>query len=424
MDICSEWSIEVGITFAPKKCGSIFKNIREPTILSLYDEPLEIIDSYKYLGIIVDKSGINWKKSMDIRVAAATKKINWMCRMGMNIFKWRLNSCISIYKSFIRPSLEYGLALQIIPGDILKELQKVQVLALRRIFCCPSNVSHILLHVIPAIESMEFRNTRLNGRYLNCVLNGNKSNLPVGKLFNNKLNSGMVDGAGKSILSSFIRSNPLSDSILLNEMPDENIMKEMKSQEISQMLFTGILNGSSGCRRLDKNNYTGRRDMLLFPNNYALLSRRTVYILLQWKFNLFGTHFRRCELCQQKDNIDRDHILSCSSIDNLSVRIHIMKLLSNRMKKRRVENCAMLIDRSISYLAACDTKQDRKILNDLAKLLDFARLQSQNKIPSENEEVIDYENIQDPRIKQLWELKAFFKSKCQASRKRGVGYKI
>ena len=84
----------------------------------------------------------------------------------------------------------------------------------------------------------------------------------------------------------------------------------------------------------------------------------------------------------------------------------------------------MLIDRSISYLAACDTKQDRKILNDLAKLLDFARLQSQNKIPSENEEVIDYENIQDPRIKQLWELKAFFKSKCQASRKRGVGYKI
>jgi hypothetical protein len=347
-----------------------------------------------------------------------------MCRAGMNIFKWRLNSCISVYKSFIRPSLEYGLALQIIPKDILIDLQKIQVLALRRIFCCPPTVSQDLLHVIPAVEPMSFRNMRLNARYINSVLNGNKKELPVGILYNNLMNSGVVDGVGPSILSNFVRFNPLSDLILLNEMPDENIMKEMKCQEISKMLMNGIVKGRSGCRRLDKNNYSGSRDTLLFPNNYALLPRRTVYILLQWKFNLFGTHFRRCELCLQEKNIDRDHVLECSSIDNISVRNHILQLLSARMKKRRVENCTMLIDRSISYLAMCDTKQDRDILNNLARLLDFARLQSLNKATNVDENMTDYENIQDHRIKKLWELKAFFKSKSQSSRRRGVGYKL
>ena len=95
-------------------------------------------------------------------------------------------------------------------------------------------------------------------------------------------------------------------------MPDENIMKEMRQQTIANMLSQGILDGNNGCRRLDKNNYAGNRDMLLFPNNYALLSRRTIYILLQWKFNLFGNHFRKCAICQQ-ENIDREHILSCST---------------------------------------------------------------------------------------------------------------
>ena len=422
LDICSDWSLQVGITFAPKKCGSIYKNIPNHTALFLYGVPLEAIDSYKYLGIIVDKNGINWRLTMDIRIKAATTKINWMCRAGMNIFKWRLNSCISVYKSFIRPSLEYGLALQMIPNDILNDIQKIQVLALRRIFCCPPTVSQDLLHVIPAVEPMSFRNMRLNARYINCVLNGNKKELPVGILYNNLMNSGVIDGVGPSILSNFVRFNPLSDLIITNEMPDENIMKEMKSQAISKMLMNGILNGKSGCRRLDKNNYSGSRDMLLFPNNYALLPRRTVYILLQWKFNLFGTHFRRCELCHQAKNIDRNHVLECSTIDNLTVKSHIIKLLSIRMKQRRAEQCAMLIDRSISYLAMCDTKQDRAILTDLARLLDFARLQSLNKATNVNENLTDYENIQDPRIKKLWDLKAFFKSKAQSSRRRGIGY--
>ena len=97
-----------------------------------------------------------------------------------------------------------------------------------------------------------------------------------------------------------------------------------------------------------------------------------------------------------------------------------MKLLSSRMKKRRIENSTMLIDRSISYLAACDTKHDRTILNDLAKLLDFARLQALNKITAEDENVTNYEDTQDPRIKKLWDLKAFFKSKHQAARHHGV----
>ena len=425
LNICSDWSLEVGITFAPQKCGYISKNIatNSNNTLYLYGVPIAKVNKYKYLGIIMDKCGINWRLTMDIRIQAAITKINWMSRIGMNIFKWRLNSCISIYKSFIRPSLEYGLALQMIPCEIIADLQRVQILALRRIFCCPNKVSHDLLHVIPAIESMSFRNIRLNARYINSILNGNKSELPVGRIFNGEIQSGTLSGVGNSILSRFVRFNRLSDLVLTNEMPDENIMKEMRGSDISNTLMRGIFNGSSGCRRLDKNNYLGQRDTLLLPNNYALLSRRTIYVLLQWKFNLFGNHFKRCEICLETSGVDREHILICSVFNNRQINDHILNLLSTRMKRRsRIETCAMLIDRSISYLASCDTKRDRGILNELAKLLDYARLQSLNKNTNIDDEAIDYENIQDPMIKQLWDIKAYFKSRS-ARRRRGVGFK-
>jgi hypothetical protein len=116
-------------------------------------------------------------------------------------------------------------------------------------------------------------------------------------------------------------------------MPDENIMKEMRQQAIAELLSQGILNGKSGCRRLDKNNCAGNKVML---NNYAFLSRRTIYILLQLKFNLFGNHLRKCTICQQ-ENISSEHILSCSIFNNVEVKYQIMKLLSyskNLLKKR------------------------------------------------------------------------------------------
>ena len=42
------------------------------------------VQKYKYLGIIMDKCGINWRLTMDIRIQAAITKINWMSRISLS----------------------------------------------------------------------------------------------------------------------------------------------------------------------------------------------------------------------------------------------------------------------------------------------------------------------------------------------------
>ena len=86
-----------------------------------------------------------------------------------------------------------------------------------------------------------------------------------------------------------------------------------------------------------------------------------------------------CRICYNAQ-ATTNHILSCSvNKDNVSFESQIISLLRLRMKKRRTENVVSLIDRSISYLAHCNSSFDRELLIRLANLLDLARLQSLDK---------------------------------------------
>ncbi len=93
-----------------------------------------------------------------------------------------------------------------------------------------------------------------------------------------------------------------------------------------------------------------------------------------------------CRICYNAQ-ATTNHILSCSvNKDNVSFESQILSLLQIRMRKRRTENVVSLIDRSISYLAHCNSSFYRELLIKLANLLDLARPQSLDK-----ETVLDFE---------------------------------
>ena len=393
-----------------------------PKLLLYNDVQLEIVQNYRYLGLFVSPKGIDWIKSMENRIKNTISLLNWLCDVrGMKVLDWRPASCFAVYKSFIRPKFETGLALQIIPAEVSLSLQKTQDYALRRIFCTNKHTSIALLHSIAAIESMSFRNERLNARFLHNILNGPKKNILIGEIIQYQLTSGLdhIENLDPStILGNFVSNNSFSTCILDNNMPTEDRWKEYKEENIYSILLDGIRKNKSGCKRLDTNNRPGRRDLLLSSVNCVLLPRKVVYTLLQWKLGRFSTHLI-CRCCSNNNVATTEHILSCASdMFNVSYELQIISLLRDRMKKRRLESVVELIDRSISYLAHCNTNNDRYLLCALANFLDVARNKSLDKevTPEDPPEVDD----KDFYLEKVHSKRNLFKNKT--FKRYGLGY--
>ena len=103
---------------------------------------------------------------------------------------------------------------------------------------------------------------------------------------------------------------------------------------------------------------------------------------------------------------------------NVSYELQIISLLRDRMKKRRLESVVELIDRSISYLAHCNTNNDRYLLCVLANFLDVARNKSLDKevTPEDPPEVDD----KDFYLEKVHSKRNLFKNKTY--KRYGLGY--
>ena len=88
------------------------------------------------------------------------------------------------------------------------------------------------------------------------------------------------------------------------------------------------------------------------------------------------------------------------------------------MRKRRTENVVSLIDRSISYLAHCNSSLDRELLVKLANLLDLARIQSLDK------EIVLERELEEDEIDFYSEALVSLRNqhKNRAHKRYGLGY--
>jgi hypothetical protein len=106
LKICEKHSMLNNYRFNASKSKALSSSKYEYT---LYNERIGKVETFKYLGIIFDKSGINW----DLHVAT---KIQKATRMALSFKSSVVNNIgirarVSIYRTFIRPIVEYGLLL-------------------------------------------------------------------------------------------------------------------------------------------------------------------------------------------------------------------------------------------------------------------------------------------------------------------------
>ena len=105
----SKWCKLRGLKMSPEKCVPVIftrkRKIEQPKIV-IDGKQLDYKNCAKYLGLIWDKT-LNWKDHIKETICRCTKKIG-ILKVLCNKYVLRQEIGIALYKTLIRPAMEYG----------------------------------------------------------------------------------------------------------------------------------------------------------------------------------------------------------------------------------------------------------------------------------------------------------------------------
>ena len=165
---CSMWRIKLN---AGKTQLIIFNRRKSPPNikLTLFNQEIEQFDKVTLLGMILDKR-LTLKEHFDAIRKKANSRINLLCRLKGTNWGAPSECLIRLYKSFIRPVLEYGaIVLAAANQTRLLEIQRLQNKALRIALRMPRFTSIKNLHEMAKIELISERLLRLGGKTIKRI---------------------------------------------------------------------------------------------------------------------------------------------------------------------------------------------------------------------------------------------------------------
>lgn len=329
LKICETWSQEVGMIFAPSKCIVLGPPAASRTTpLRMYNTNLPSAEQATYLGFPFRQRGICWKSLAKARTDKARAVIAMLAPMGFNAKGWAPSASIRVYKAFIRPVMEYGLALHRPTAAILEMYEKVQTLALRTLTSTPRNTSRAGLLRLLQIEPMAQRASDLNFMWAGRLYNStDASNLAV-KLFHRAIqsNRGMI---GVSLPRHAMANNlwnhpsitpheePLTRPINMLKQVIPKILKHDIRVEMRRQCIMAIDLGQPNVAGAIQLELHDTLPPFLCPRSGT--SRAERWLLLQWRLGTVTRH-ESCIKCG--DTLTRAHAADCSGATALLEELH------------------------------------------------------------------------------------------------------
>jgi hypothetical protein len=161
---CQNHSDYLGYRWSPSKC--VIVNSSPHTTYQMYDTNIPAQSLFLYLGIPFAKTGIDPKAMASRLGQKAYTSMVGLGKVGVNPTGFNRHTCVSLYKAFVRPKMEYGLAITVFSNTHVAALQKAQDNSLRQIFGGYKSSSTQVMHVLANLPSMASRITSLGAKYL------------------------------------------------------------------------------------------------------------------------------------------------------------------------------------------------------------------------------------------------------------------
>ena len=170
LTVCEQWADKNFLEFAPEKSKVLIvhqmklpKQKRTP-ILTLNDKQLQIVNEFNYLGITVSRDGdvsnntpTPYNAFIKNAIQKAKKRAGVVALLGTHKDGLRPVTAARLYKSLVRPILEFGAQVVCYAPKQLKELERVQTAILRRLLCLSGNTKPSVVRFLAGVEPVEAR---------------------------------------------------------------------------------------------------------------------------------------------------------------------------------------------------------------------------------------------------------------------------
>ena len=169
LQLVQQWCSDNSLTINSKKTKvmgfSLNKNILFKNIgpFKLLNQSLEVVDNYKYLGIILDTQ-LTYKPHIKNIVAKGTHKLIVLSKIRKYLY---VRTSLTIFKSMILPHFDYGdIVYAASSNENLNDLQTLQNKCLRLCTRSPLDMNIVNLHTISKVNML---NDRRNTHLLNLM---------------------------------------------------------------------------------------------------------------------------------------------------------------------------------------------------------------------------------------------------------------
>ena len=195
IDICETWSRQNGMQFNIDKCKVLPLNVgMKGLIFKLMGKILKLVKRAKYLGVTLSRTRLTTLYSNHIERALekAEAKTSAIRHLGYHSDGFRPETTVSMYKTIVRPTLEY--AAQVLSykhyyftnrrsvsvdetPDMIKILEKFQNRTLKKLVSSPKNTPPAVIRILTGTMAISSRIDILKLRYFWKLMHSEKDNI-------------------------------------------------------------------------------------------------------------------------------------------------------------------------------------------------------------------------------------------------------
>ena len=166
LNLCQQHSLDLGYRWNPIKCA-IVQPANAEHIYQLYETPIPNQTSFTYLGMPINNKGyLDAQQLITRNSISAINSMRVLNNIGLSPSGFSRILSSQLYAQFIRPKLEYGLAILIFTAPQLANIEKAQNQCIRMIYGAHSRSETKIMRHLTKLPSMSERIATLQVKFV------------------------------------------------------------------------------------------------------------------------------------------------------------------------------------------------------------------------------------------------------------------
>lgn len=286
--LCEDHAARNRYKFGVRKCEIV--SSRALTMpAKLYEESLTVSSTFTYLGVPVTANGIDWNCHINQMGTKALASAHFFQSVGCNGGGFDLTTSLRIFKSFVRPMVEYCLCL--CPLRFSKLVDRWYGRCLKVMTTMPRSTSHVTIGMFSELHPARLRMKKLAFKFA-VRSRGRGSDFAIHFAFEAFRRKPLKKSTFYELASNEIvtRRDAARNRALFERVEPvlpkvEDILDEMLQEDLTKLSSSFIFQRTThGSRKA-------------WRKNFALLSRVDQRQILLWVCNLSAGRWKVCRHC-------------------------------------------------------------------------------------------------------------------------------